>query len=535
MRRISFSLAFAFFLLLPTSVAAAECQFVLGFATLRDLVGHEIVGECLENEHHNEIGDSVQQTTGGLLVWRKADNWTAFTDGYRTWINGPNGLVQRLNTERFQWEADYAPGGGVVPPTPDLSPTPTLGQDSSPGADSFILVKQAIEGLPWVQDRVAPSETNDVVLLYQVSSGSQQVLQALTQKSWVRDGLTEDEYAVIAFLRDLTAVTNVRRDVAIAQSIVNMPFLNEFDAADFAAVRSLRLLHSSPDRSYLRQVLSRPALHDGITDHNRSLVAVLYWVVPHRAYLLNTLLSPAQVTVEERVITLPRSGEGRLAVVHTSPGTFPTLDILEHALRSQEEFMLEQFPRKFVALLVADATPANGGGNQSGIATIDPGLEEATEVIAHEVAHTYWSYGAQWLGEGGATLLEAVSSKVLARLPLEPLKPTCEFARNILELERIERELFRGGEREDDLFSLGLCPYDFGLGIFLDLYQRLGDGPFRQGFRSLYVKLRDGAHDDVCFDLEYSICYLRFAFVQDASLQAATIAEPIIDRWFYGS
>ena len=145
MRRISFSLAFAFFLLLPTSVAAAECQFVLGFATLRDLVGHEIVGECLENEHHNEIGDSVQQTTGGLLVWRKADNWTAFTDGYRTWINGPNGLVQRLNTERFQWEADYAPGGGVVPPTPDLSPTPTLGQDSSPGADSFILVKQAIE------------------------------------------------------------------------------------------------------------------------------------------------------------------------------------------------------------------------------------------------------------------------------------------------------------------------------------------------------------------------------------------------------
>ena len=88
MRRISISLAFAFFLLIPTSVAAAECQFVLGFATLRDLIGHNIVGECLENEHHNEIGDSVQQTTGGLLVWRKADNWTAFTDGYRTWING---------------------------------------------------------------------------------------------------------------------------------------------------------------------------------------------------------------------------------------------------------------------------------------------------------------------------------------------------------------------------------------------------------------------------------------------------------------
>ena len=49
---------------------------------------------------------------------RKADNWTAFTDGYRTWINGPNGLEQRLNTERFEWEYDYAPGGGIATPTP---------------------------------------------------------------------------------------------------------------------------------------------------------------------------------------------------------------------------------------------------------------------------------------------------------------------------------------------------------------------------------------------------------------------------------
>ena len=88
---------------LPPQLAQAEadCQFVLGFKTLRDLIGHDIVGQCLENEHYNAIGDSVQQTTGGLLVWRKADNWTAFTDGYRTWINGPNGLQQRLNTQRF--------------------------------------------------------------------------------------------------------------------------------------------------------------------------------------------------------------------------------------------------------------------------------------------------------------------------------------------------------------------------------------------------------------------------------------------------
>ena len=108
MKRLAVFLGLALFLLLPTSLSAAECQFVLGFNTLRDLIGHNIVGECLENEHHNEIGDSVQQSTGGLLVWRKADNWTAFTDGYRTWINGPNGLEQRLNIELLPWEAEHA-------------------------------------------------------------------------------------------------------------------------------------------------------------------------------------------------------------------------------------------------------------------------------------------------------------------------------------------------------------------------------------------------------------------------------------------
>ncbi|MAG34648.1 MAG: hypothetical protein CL878_00130 [Dehalococcoidia bacterium] len=84
--------------------SAAECRFVLGFQALHDLLP-SAVGECLENEHHNpENGDALQRTAGGLLVWRKADNWTAFTDGYRTWINGALGLQQRLNSERFRWE-----------------------------------------------------------------------------------------------------------------------------------------------------------------------------------------------------------------------------------------------------------------------------------------------------------------------------------------------------------------------------------------------------------------------------------------------
>ncbi len=123
MRRLiaGIALAIALTALCGGSLHAANCEFRLGFKTLRDLIGHGIVGECLENEYYNAIGDSNQRTTGGLMAWRKADNWTAFTDGYRTWINGPNGLVQRLNTERFPWEADHI---HTPPPTPGPAPPP---------------------------------------------------------------------------------------------------------------------------------------------------------------------------------------------------------------------------------------------------------------------------------------------------------------------------------------------------------------------------------------------------------------------------
>jgi hypothetical protein len=98
----------------PITAQAADCQFVLGFKTLHDMIP-DIVGSCLVDEHHNPTnGDGLQETTawhgkGGLLVWRKADNWTAFTDGANTWINGPYGLQKRANTECLSWEQDCKP------------------------------------------------------------------------------------------------------------------------------------------------------------------------------------------------------------------------------------------------------------------------------------------------------------------------------------------------------------------------------------------------------------------------------------------
>jgi hypothetical protein len=71
--------------------AVQDCQFILGFAVLRYVLGAKTVGLCLEDQTVGPNGNAEQRTTGGMLVWRKADNWTAFTDGHRTWINDRRG------------------------------------------------------------------------------------------------------------------------------------------------------------------------------------------------------------------------------------------------------------------------------------------------------------------------------------------------------------------------------------------------------------------------------------------------------------
>jgi len=92
------------FLALGTlALAQPKPEFRLGFKALADQIPN-IVGEPLEIEHYSPNGDSIQRTTAGMMVWRRADNWTAFTNGSCTWINGPAGVQDRGNDERFPWE-----------------------------------------------------------------------------------------------------------------------------------------------------------------------------------------------------------------------------------------------------------------------------------------------------------------------------------------------------------------------------------------------------------------------------------------------
>lgn len=97
----------------PPASQAQSCEYKLGFADIYNQIP-QIVGPCVSNEMYDAQGNSIQYTANGMMQWRKADNFTAFTDGYRSWVNGPCGLEMRLNSQRFSWEANPE-GLPVVP------------------------------------------------------------------------------------------------------------------------------------------------------------------------------------------------------------------------------------------------------------------------------------------------------------------------------------------------------------------------------------------------------------------------------------
>ncbi len=129
-------LVMALALSVGSSVYAADCQFVLGFAALHDRIP-AVVGQCTGNEYHDGVGNGYQNTVNGTLAWRKADNWTAFTNGYQTWVSGPYGVRQRLNTQRFPWEANRE--GLPILNDGTTNPLPNVYYDDRSNAEALML------------------------------------------------------------------------------------------------------------------------------------------------------------------------------------------------------------------------------------------------------------------------------------------------------------------------------------------------------------------------------------------------------------
>ena len=299
------------------------------------------------------------------------------------------------------------------------------------------------------------------------------------------------------------------------------------DGSNYAALESLWVLElNKPER--LAEIMSHPTISDGISDKEANIIAVITPGSPPDR--VDKLLDPAQVTLEERTITLPLAGETDIAIVRTGPGTDHAIESLVHAVRSIEEFMGLPFPRRQVLyIFTVYENPPFGGkhyGNHVKIFVDDKsiGKESTLSIVAHEASHYYWRYSGDWTNEGAATFFESIANNTMSG-PLS--RDPCPLARSITELEDLERELSNPEE-------VRFCHYRLGERLFRDLYRNMDETTFRLGFRRLFLHTLHPVSDE-CNDDRLTDCHVKEAFTAYAPAEKASIIEKVIDRWYDGS
>jgi hypothetical protein len=414
---------------------------------------------------------------------------------------------------------ETVPAADALVPLEDLQNWPYLQQDP--------LSATAIEALAWVADGVYESEAESVEELINLGAFYPYILFTALSYPWVADGVTGQERDVVESLHAIA-----QRDSGSAETIGSMPFLNSLEPADYAAMRSLRqLAFFEPDT--FRRMLAHPSLRPGITDEWAKIVAMASGVQRVNPGLINTLLDTNRISLEQRTLQLPESGETLLLILRTGPGAARSMDLLETAVRQAEQFMGEPFPTNYIGVLFGDAVIGSAAGVNVGthIAIrpkfdVDDGSQEADfsgHVIAHEVAHYYWNGNADWIDEGASDFLASIVENVRTGKPVSVTNQPCAAARNIRALESLNVN------RDSNAFD---CNYALGERLFVDLFLSMGNAAFRQGFRTLYLasEVADSAGDMRGTPVGIGQVTASFRASSDQA-----VVDTVVRRWYDGT
>ena len=386
-------------------------------------------------------------------------------------------------------------------------------------------VASAVVSLGWVQDGIDDVEVKTIEDVSYIAYENAEVASAVVSLSWVQDSVNGAEAALI---EDFGAIA--RNNSGAALQIVGMPFIETIEPPDISAMASLRQLAAFKPETFVR-VMSHAALLDGISNDIAPIVATLNGVAGTNPGLIDVLLDSSKVLLERRIITLPLSGDVILFIIRTSPGTERSMDLLEHSVRSVEEYMGAPLPTNYVGLLYENTVPESFAGANFGthIAIlpkfdVDDGTTDAEFAgsnIAHEVAHYYWSGNANWVDEGAAEFMASIVERDRTGRSIGATNSPCPHARNIVELESLKIT--------QDSIEYG-CNYSLGERLFLDLNRTLGDTQFQQGFRELYIA--SAARDDTDDDGSVSI---GIEHVMQAFRLGEIATNTVITRWYDGT
>ncbi len=387
----------------------------------------------------------------------------------------------------------------------------------------------AIAEIPWIRSKLQEGNHDQFLAYFALGNGWAPHFRQLLAKPWAQDGLVRDEEQVIGYLRTIALAQNEGPEDdhvgSVVQAIVEMPFLQSIEGHDPVTLRSLQDIRFR-HYHYFVHIVSHYQGRGGINDRDAQIVPVLDEIVDRDDSLLHRFLNEDGVSLENRTITLPRSGTMHIGIVRLRNGWSKTMEYLERAIRQTEDIMNEPFPSNYIALLVADTVKPYGGWYYHGThITMQDGYDDpkhyfsrfTDQVLTHEVAHYYWHSCPSWLCEGGAVFVE-IRAGVLGSGQRQDLAHKCS---------------------QTDIQSIASdhstnCRYFLGAQLLHDLYFILGEELFQVGFQRLYRATQGLEGPDSCDGMESGLCYLRYAFTQDTTPHAAATAWEFISRWYHG-
>ena len=397
----------------------------------------------------------------------------------------------------------------------------------------------------WVRDGITPDEAQVIYSLHQIvkieddSLQSQNLADRLLAKSWVQDGITPDEMQVIYSLRRIIHVEDdslQQEVIEKAVEILDMPFLDSVESPDAMAFHEMAWIERAGTAEFLR-IMAHPTLSDGITDEEAKIVTLLHSTNKYMPEYVDVLLDGDSVFLEERTIDLPHTGQTLLTIIRLRNVKTQSMDVLEHAVRVNEEYMGHPYYTNWIAeLFIADPRERGAEAHHYSHFTFDEDKDDRTWerafYITHEVAHYYWRdippplgrNNPSWLNEGAANFLGLVGENKLDGTPIHldsRPRPPCAYATTIAELEALNPK------RGTDQFR---CNYRLGEALIFELYHTLGEDAFQQGFRTLYRKsLHDDPTDD-CEGIGLGICHVEAAFKHGASPGVVATVDRILLR-----
>ncbi len=339
-----------------------------------------------------------------------------------------------------------------------------------------------IQELTWVADGLSERERETIDELLYIGAGTISNLHKTLALPWVQDSITETEYDFIYYLKGLGY-----DNPEAATAVITMQFLETLEADDVLTIRGMA---ASDDNGLLSIILDHPALQNGITDADTTLVTAVSLI--NDADEIRRMLNPGYAAVETLSAGTELTPHLKISIVRTGSQARPeTAPFVRDAVEFAERTMQQPLPVSHVIVVLNDYTVPPGldfvGTNHGYAFGYKPEYEQEQDAygkhnfqsgITHEVAHYFWRGNEDWIDEGLANVAEYVYGFAKGISPglLKPRRNNCEAH----DLEMLSE--WNPGKGDPQFH----CNYYLGEMLFLDLLENLRQERFNEKLREFY-------------------------------------------------